>query len=408
LVGKSLKRAILLQTEATRHKRNVLKDFVGKAVAYSNQVLDARLPEDSAVSLQSRMLRAGKKNYGFNVQVICAIVRAVAKATGGEVSDATVKFNVPRNCKTFRTRGFFFVELGLYPRNRLAVPIRKNRNLDRFYGLLGSGWTCKTFGLTPSLEIVAYLSKEEEGPLAPRRNVLGIDINAKDFAYTVLTPEGKILKQGYLGQQIWVKKRHLEERRALLQHFNNLKALKRMMHDQRNYIKTNIGQLVREIVLLAEEHDADISIEELRRFKPKGRVFNRKVMTIPLALFRRTLEARCFDHRIMLNREDAYHTSKWCSHCGAEGRGHDGRIYALFRCKVCGQVVNADRKASLAVAVKTLALRNRLPNQNWFQINARRVPVNGLLYHGSDASELEAVPVPVQGRGKPTTSVVGS
>ncbi|MEM3185827.1 MAG: hypothetical protein QXQ39_03995 [Conexivisphaerales archaeon] len=41
------------------------------------------------------------------------------------------------------------------------------------------------------------------------------------------------------------------------------------------------------------------------------------------------------------------------------GNGHDGSIYSLFRCKECGQVVNADRKASLAVAIKTLVLRKR-------------------------------------------------
>ncbi|MEM4067350.1 MAG: transposase [Candidatus Micrarchaeaceae archaeon] len=401
-----MKRAILLQIEATAHKRSVLDKFMNKAITYSNQVLATRTPDDSAASLQARMYRIGKEE-GFNAQVPCEIIRSVAKSKGKKVNGVTVKFNVPRNCKTFRTKGFFFVELGLYPRDRLAVPIRKNRNLDRFNGLLGSGWTCKTFGLTPSLEIVAYLSKEDK-PLAPRRNVLGIDINAKDFAYTILTPEGKVLKQGYLGQQIWVKKRHFEERRALLQHFNNLKALKRMRHDQRNYVKTNIGQMVREIILLAEEYNADISIEKLRRFKPKGRVFNKKVMTIPLALFRKTLEARCFDHAITLNRVDAYHTSKWCSRCGAVGKGHDGSVYSLFKCRTCGQVVNADRKASLAVAVKTLVLRNPLPNQNWFQINTRRVPVNGLIRDGSDAPGLEAVPAPILGRGKPTASVVGS
>ncbi|MEM3186215.1 MAG: hypothetical protein QXQ39_06010, partial [Conexivisphaerales archaeon] len=65
------------------------------------------------------------------------------------------------------------------------------------------------------------------------------------------------------------------------------------------------------------------------------------------------------------------------------------------------------RKASLAVAIKTLVLRNRIPNQKWFQINTRRVPVNGLLY-GSYAPGLEAVHKPVLGRGKPMTSVVGS
>ncbi len=188
---------------------------MAKSVAYANLVLDNRLPYDSASSLQTRMYQMGKKEYGFNAQVICEIIRTIANSKGKNVNSITIKFNIPRNCKTFRTKGFFFVELGLYPRHRIAIPIRKNQNFDRFNDLLGNGWTCKTFGLTPTLDIVAYLSKKDE-PLASRRNVLGIDINAKNFAYTVLTPEGKILKQGYLGQQIWIKKRHFEERRAIL------------------------------------------------------------------------------------------------------------------------------------------------------------------------------------------------
>ncbi len=188
---------------------------MAKAVAYANHVLDNRLPYDSASSLQTRMYQMGKKEYGFNAQVICEIIRTIANSKGKNVNSITIKFNIPRNCKTFRTKRFFFVELGLYPRRRLAVPIGKNRNLDRFNDLLGNGWTCKTFGLTPSLDVVAYLSKKERS-LAPRKNILGIDINAKNFAYTILTPEGKILKQGYLGQQIWIKKRHFEERRAIL------------------------------------------------------------------------------------------------------------------------------------------------------------------------------------------------
>jgi IS605 OrfB family transposase len=395
-----VKRAILLQTEATGHKLGSLRAFVEEATECSNWILSKRIPKESATDLQARVLQEAKEEYGFNVQVVCSLARGLAKSKSDVVAGMTVKFNVPRNCKTFRTKGFFFVELGVYPRQRLAIPLRRNRNLDRFFGLLGSGWTCKTLGLTPSLEIVAYLSKEEE-QLRPRRNVLGIDINAKNFAYTVLTHDGEILKQGYLGQQIWVKKRHFEERRAMLQSLNALKKLKRMRHRQRNYVKTNIGQLVREVVILAKKHGADISIENLRRFKPMGRKFNRKVMTIPFYLFRRTLEARCFDNGITLNKEDAYHTSKWCSHCGAVGKGHDGSVYALFRCRECGQVVNADRKASLAVAVKTLSLRSGFPNQNTLQISGRRVPVNGL-FRVSDAPESMAVPALALGRGKPT------
>ncbi len=173
-----------------------------------------------------------------------------------------------------------------------------------------------------------------------------------------------------------------------------------MRHRQRNYVKTNIGQMVMEIMLLATKYEADVSIENLRRFKPKGRRFNRKAMTIPFYLFRRILEGRCFDKGITLNRVDAYHTSKWCSRCGAVGAGHDGANYSLFRCNECGLTMNADRKASVAVAVKTLLERNG-PDQKPFQISGRRVPVSGLI-RVSDEPEPLAVPMPAPGRGKPT------
>ena len=133
-----------------------------------------------------------------------------------------------------------------------------------------------------------------------------------------------------MGQQIWPKKVHFAERRALLQSLNALKKLKQMRHSQRDLVRTNIGQMVREKILFAKRFSADVAIERLRRFNPKGRRFNKKVMTIPFFLFNRILEARCFDNGIVLNRVDAYHTSKWCSRCGAVGKGHDGSNYALF------------------------------------------------------------------------------
>ncbi len=207
------KRTVLLQTDATARKLSALKSFTGEAAECANWMLSKK----AGRGLKALWVKVGaeaKVDFGFNSQVVCDLARSVARSRGERVSGTTVKFNIPRNCKTFRTKGFFFVELGLYPRRRLAVPIRKNRNLDRFFGLLGNGWTCKTFGLTPSLEIVAYLSKEERVGPQHNRNVLGIDINAKNFAYTIMTPAGEILKQGYLGQHIWVRKRHFEERRA--------------------------------------------------------------------------------------------------------------------------------------------------------------------------------------------------
>jgi len=401
-----MERAVLLQTESTGRKLGILRHFSEEALRQANWMLSQRT-DRSSKRLQDKTYRRVKESTGFQAQVMCDLSRNVAKSKGDHLKGITVKFNVPRNCKTFRTKEFFFVELGMYPRNRLAVPVRKNRNLDRFFGLLGNAWTCKTYGLTPSLGIVAFLSKEGP-PLVPRRNVLGIDINNKNFAYSVVTPEGKVLRQGYLGQQIWPKKVHFAERRSLLQSLNALEKLKRMRHRQRDFVYTNIGQLVREVISIAQRFEADVAIERLRSFSPKGRLFNQKVMTIPFSLFKRILQARCFDNGITLNKVDAYHTSKWCSHCGAVGKGHNGGNYALFRCRECGQVVNADRKASLAVAVKCLLERGGFPNLNTLQISSRRVPVNGLVRSGSDAPGPMAVPMPVRGRGKPTASAMGS
>ncbi|MEM0287749.1 MAG: hypothetical protein QXG05_06250 [Nitrososphaerota archaeon] len=85
---------------------------MAKSVAYANLVLGNRLPYCSASSLQTRMYQMGKKEYGFNAQVICEIIRTIANSKGERVNGIiTVKFNIPRNCKTFRTKGIFFVEL---------------------------------------------------------------------------------------------------------------------------------------------------------------------------------------------------------------------------------------------------------------------------------------------------------
>ncbi len=178
---------------------------------------------------------------------------------------------------------------------------------------------------------------------------------------------------------------HFVERMALPQFPNALNKLRRMKRRQWDYVRTNIGQTVSEIIFLARRYEADISIEKSSRFRPNGRKFNKRVLAIPLHPFRRISEARCFDNSIALNRADAYHTSKWCSCCGAAGKGHDGSNHVLFRRRECGQVVNSDRNANLALAVKTLLERNGVPNQNTFQISGRRVPVNGL-FRGSDAS----------------------
>jgi len=377
-----MKRAILLQTLATKSKNNRLNEFIDKALNEYNRLLSEREGCKRFMEFHHKTLSTCKTNTSFNIQVVCSLIRDAWKKKANRVNGLTIKFNVPRNCKTFETKTNFFVELGLYPRNRIAIPIKQNRNYQRFRDLIKNGWICKTFGLTADLQIVAYLSKEKK--IQQRKNIMGIDVNAKWFAISIISPEGKVLYQTYLGKHIWIKRKKIMERRAKLQFYadrGSVKArkyLKRIKNYERNFVYTNLGQTIRIIIKLALKFDADIAIEKLKRFKPIGRKANKTIMRIPFYKFKQILEQRCFDNNIKLNIVDSWHTSKWCSHCGALANGHSSN-YSLFKCK-CGQIVNSDRKSSLAIAVKSLLERKHISNPDIsIQISKRQVPVSGLL-----------------------------
>lgn len=378
-----MQRAILLQTEATKRKKGILSEFSSRAVSLANLLLQCR-KSGRLMDLHKEMYSTCKKDTPFNSQVICDIERNVVRNKGETIKAITVKFNVPRNCKTFSTKSKFFVELGLYPRKRIAIPIRANRNFQRYTDLAKSGWICKTYGLTCDGQIVAFLSKEstpENG-----RTTLGVDVNSKCFAVSVLSPDGKVLKQLYYGKDIWVKRKRIMARRTKSQSLADKgshrakRSLKRLKAKESNFVKNRVGEVVRDITNLAIEHDADIAIEKLKRFNPKGKRFNREVLRIPFYRFRKNLESRCFDKNIKLTVVDAYHTSKWCSHCGAVAKNGHSNNYALFKCK-CGLTVNSDRKASLAIAVKSLLARNEHTSDRsaFFQFANGPVAVNQLL-----------------------------
>ena len=371
-----MRQALLLQTSATKSKNNRLNEFMNKAIKEYNRLLSERTDCNTFMQFHHKTLSTCKANTSFNVQVRCSLIRDAWKKKAQKINGLAVKFNVPRNCKTFNTKFNFFVELGTYPRNRIAIPIKQNRNYQRFQELIKNEWVCKTFGLTTDLQIVAYLSKEKEIP--QRKNILGIDVNAKHFAITIISPKGRILYQTYFGKHIWIKRKKIMKRRALLQSLNAKKKLNKIRNYEKNFVRTNLGQIIKEIIKLAIKYDADISIEKLKKFKSLRRKANKEIMRIPFHKFKQILEQRCFDNNIHLNLIDSWHTSQWCSHCGALTKGHSSN-YSLFKCK-CSQIVNSDRKASLAIAVKSLLERKQISNPDIsIQISKRRVPVNGLL-----------------------------
>jgi len=395
-----LKRAILLQTTATHRKNHVLTQFMRQALAEYNLLLSEREGCNTFMEFHHKTLVLSKERVGFNVQVRCSLIRDAYRRNADHVDGLTVKFNIPRNCKTFRTKTNFFVELRFRSGRAVAVPIKQNGNYQRFCLNMTNGWICKTFGLTRKLQLVAYLQKEKQIPKRP--NVLGVDVNVKQFAITVLSPNGKVLCQTYLGKNIYVKRTRLMIRRALLQSLNAHKKLKRLRHKERNFVKNNIGQVVAEVLKIADKYNAEIVVENLQRFPRKSKKFNRKVMRMPFYRFKQNLRQRCFDYNVPLKVVDAYHTSKWCSHCGAVGYGHSPN-YSLFKCKTCGQIVNSDRKASLAVAVKALLERiEPCSNQTCFsfQFSKRQVPVSGLI-RLDEANNQRSVSKPLLAEGKP-------
>ena len=380
-----MQRSILLQVCATESKRDTLKSALSTATSAFNSLWDERDFCLKFADFHRKVYSSTKKRTSFNSQVVCDIERSVWRSKS-KSRGITLKFNVPRNCKTF-DMSMPFVKLSMFSKKSIAVPIVKNRDFQRYSDLLKSGWTCKTYGLTSRLEIVAYLSKDE-AELPPKKNVLGVDVNSKCFAVSVVSPEGKVLHQDYFGKDIWQRRKKLFERKGRLRSHADTgssyakKALKITKRNEHNFVKNRVGEVVRDITEMALRYDADISIEKLKRFSPKGKKFNREVMRIPFFTFKKNLAQRCFDKNITLNIVDAWHTSKFCSRCGAVGKGHDSRNYALFRCKKCGVVVNSDRKASLNVAIKSLLERrlHNLNNSDFFQISNRRVPVNGLMH----------------------------
>ncbi|MBI5347407.1 MAG: IS200/IS605 family element transposase accessory protein TnpB [Candidatus Aenigmarchaeota archaeon] len=226
-----------------------------------------------------------------------------------------------------------------------------------------------------------------------KRYILGIDVGSAILSAVTLFDSltHKVVKQLYFGRDLAKRQKRYLERRAKLKSLADkgshraIQSLRRLKCKQSNFVKTRSGQISKEIVNLAKKYDAEIVIENLKNLKAQrgnsSKEGRKKINRIPYGKFKEFLESNCELFQIPLVKVDAYHTSKWCSHCGAINSGHYSKNYAIYKCKKCGLVVNSDRKASLAIAVKSLLLRNEhsLTNDVSIQLNRSQVPVNALL-----------------------------
>lgn len=302
----------------------------------------------------------------------------------------SIRFN-RRLFKFFETeRGTPCFRITYAPHRRLVLPIRKDGGFERFKSFIEDGWAIKGISLLDG-KIAVSIEKAYPEPNNAQGYVVGVDIGSATLAtVTVLdTKTGKTVKQLYLGRDVAIgQRKYLERREKLQSHADRgsrkaKKYLKRMKRKQRNFVKTRSGQVAKEIVNIAKEYDASIAIENLRiggRKHKFNKEANRKINWIPYAQFREFLISDCEEASIPLDIIDAYHTSKWCPHCGSVNRGHSSVNYALYVCERCGMVVNSDRKASKAIAIKS-ALERELSQglTNLFsQFSSAGVAVNQL------------------------------
>ncbi len=173
----------------------------------------------------------------------------------------------------------------MYPKRRVAVPIRENRNFQRYADLINTGWACKTYGLTSDGQIVAFLSKEQVA--AGRRNVLGVDVNSKCFAVSVLAPGGKVLKQLYYGKDIWVRRKRIMSRRDRLQGLADRgshrakRSFERLKAREGNFVRNRIGEVVRDITDLPPNSTLTLRLKASSGSAREGEGSTRKFFGCP-------------------------------------------------------------------------------------------------------------------------------
>lgn len=301
----------------------------------------------------------------------------------------TLDYNIPRACKMFTNNGKLYFAITLKPKHRIVIPIEDNGSVRRFQKQIENGWKIKQVGLTDKNDIIATIEKKKVRK--DYKNILGIDTNSNNVSVTVLTPQGKVPKQLYLGKNLYNRKAKILRRKAKLQSHadkGSSKAkekLRKLRRKVRNINKNAVGEISKQIHEIANKYEARIIFERLHKFEAnKCKNANRKITLIPFRMLAMNTAIRSVDTGIPMGYVDSYHTSKWCSGCGSVNPPHDPKNYAIYRCRNCGLTVNSDRKASLAVAVKKFAERKK-----YFQFSAKRVPVNAL-YRGYDGCATQA------------------
>ncbi|MDH5691124.1 MAG: RNA-guided endonuclease TnpB family protein [Candidatus Bathyarchaeota archaeon] len=396
-----MRKCILLNTvNLTPRKQEIFNSFFAEYLRVLNETFK-RLPDAKSSTQLHRLTYFSIRETSFLPSDIVQEARKDVWAKRKTIKDGFKRCSIRLNKRWFRLvkseRGNPCFKITYSPRKTFTIPVKLDNQLKRFSSFLDDGWCFSNISFLDDGKIAVVLEKKFSKPENNRRFVVGVDVGSSTLAAVTIfdTKTSKVEGQLYFGRDVANKQRRFFERRRKLQSYADKRSgkakkyLRKLKHKQRNFVKNRSGEVAKQIVTLAKRFDASVAIEKLgirgrkRKFSKKS---NRKINLIPYGRFKEFLSANCETENVPLSVVDAYHTSMWCPHCGAVNKGHHSGNYALYKCKMCGLTMNSDRKASLAVAVKSVLERTSqdLTKPCFVQISNTRVPVNRLVRPDAD------------------------
>ena len=336
----------------------------------------------SGIELHRLTYYKNRRQFDVAAQLVCEARRYAwgVRKTADQINRVVVRFDK----RLFSLKATRHGNPALSVRvnsERIGLPVAQDGAWRRLQAHLGDGWEISSVIMKSNLTFLAVLRKDEP-PKRESPNVLGVDINAGSIAATILSAEGKILRQLYLGQDLARMQAKFEKQRAKLQAHRDTrsrskagKKLKRLSQRQRNYTRTRCWQLAGELVELAKRFDARIAIQRLKHLRKRrgewGKRSRKRVNRIPYGFLRFAIEHKAVQEGVIVEAVSAQYTSQTCPRCGLVDKANRRNAH-YFRCIRCGFEANADRVASLNICRRA----------GTAQIPVAGGPVNGRVLSG--------------------------
>ena len=357
----------------TKSKSKLLEKLSDSVLTASNLMLSVLKSSEprSFNRLHQSSYRAVREKFPVHCQILIEAMHRVWENRGRaeRFSCPVVDYNVPRSGRLAETarKNPIIIIASFKGIKRIGLPIKQDGAWHRFTALLAQGYSFSQFRIKRcghSWIIIVNLRREVavEEPGAGQA-IVGVDVGTACLASISVVRRGRVLRQLYFGRDVAQRKRDICVRTSKLQSKadrGNTRArrmLKRLQGYERNFDKTRCYQIAHQIVVVAKQYRATIAIENLNGLRDTklSRKVNRMVKRTPYTMIRIALESVALQNHIQVTAVNAKNTSKTCSKCGREGiRRSDN--WAWFRCSYCGFEANADRNASVNIALRLAKL----------------------------------------------------